>query len=79
MDSNTKPKKITKAIIAAAGFSRRMGQFKQLLPWGDSPVIRAVVDNLHAAGADPILCVTRPRPEEVPAALAAGPARIGTT
>lgn len=49
------------AVIAAAGQSRRMGRPKQLLPWGDgtvtTTVIAAVVDNLHAAGAAPILCV----------------------
>ncbi len=64
------------AIVAAAGFSRRMGHFKQLLPWGDSSVIRAVVDNLHDAGADPILCVTGHRADEVAAALAGSPAQI---
>jgi len=63
------------AVIAAAGFSRRMGRFKQLLPWGGSTVIRAVVDNLHAAGADPILCITGHRAEEVVAALDGSPAQ----
>ncbi|RLT43030.1 MAG: nucleotidyltransferase family protein [Chloroflexi bacterium] len=63
------------AVIAAAGFSRRMGHFKQLLPWGDSTVIRTVVDNLQAAGADPIVCVTGHRADEVAAALDGSPAR----
>ncbi|MBI3960942.1 MAG: nucleotidyltransferase family protein [Chloroflexi bacterium] len=63
------------AVIAAAGFSRRMGRFKQLLPWGDSTVIRTVVNNLHAAGADPIVCVTGHRADEVAAALDGSPAR----
>lgn len=64
------------AIIAAAGFSRRMGQFKQLLPWGSSTVIRTVVENLHDAGAEPILCVVGHRADEVAAALAGSPAQI---
>lgn len=62
------------AIVAAAGFSRRMGHFKQLLPWGASTVIHTVVDNLHAGGADPILCVIGHRAEEVMAALNGSPA-----
>lgn len=64
------------AVIAAAGFSRRMGRFKQLLPWGESTVIRTVVDNLHAAGAAPVLCVTGHRADEVVAALEGSPACI---
>lgn len=64
------------AVVAAAGFSRRMGQFKQLLPWGESTIIRSVVENLHAAGADPVLCVTGHRAAEVAAALKDSPARI---
>lgn len=46
------------AVIAAAGRSRRMGEPKQLLPWGDRSVIATVVANLAAAGADPVLCIT---------------------
>lgn len=64
------------AVVAAAGFSRRMGKFKQLLPWGESTVIRSVVDNLAAGGAQPVLCVTGHRAEEVAAALNGSPARI---
>lgn len=77
VSQSSSPESLTiAAVIAAAGFSRRMGRFKQLLPWGDSTVIRSVVDNLHAAGAEPVLCVTGHRAEEVAAALADSPARI---
>lgn len=62
------------AVIAAAGFSRRMGRFKQLLPWGNSTVIRTVVDNLHEAGASPVVCVNGHRGNEVAAALEGSPA-----
>lgn len=51
-----------------------MGRFKQLLPWGKSTVIRTVVDNLHEAGASPVLCVTGHRADEVAAALEGSPA-----
>ncbi len=65
----TSPSFALAAVIAAAGFSRRMGRFKQLLPWGNSTVIRTVVDNLHEAGASPVFCVTGHRGNEVAAAL----------
>lgn len=74
MNSETIP--AIPAIIAAAGFSRRMGEFKQLLPWGSTTVIRAVADTLEQAGAAPILCVTGHRAEEVAAALAGSRVRL---
>jgi molybdenum cofactor cytidylyltransferase len=45
------------AIIAAAGLSRRMGESKQLLPWGERTIIEAVVDTLTTAGSAPVICV----------------------
>ncbi|RLT34041.1 MAG: nucleotidyltransferase family protein [Chloroflexi bacterium] len=74
MDTHSLPS--IAAVIAAAGFSRRMGHFKQLLPWGSSTVIRAVVGNLHTAGASPIVCVTGHRAAEIVAALEGSPAQI---
>ncbi|MEZ4609830.1 MAG: NTP transferase domain-containing protein [Caldilineaceae bacterium] len=62
------------AVIAAAGQSRRMGRPKQLLPWGDVTVIAAVVDNLHAAGAAPVVCVIGHRSAELREALRDAPA-----
>jgi molybdenum cofactor cytidylyltransferase len=38
------------AIILAAGFSSRMGEFKPLLPLGDSTVLERVVTLFHDAG-----------------------------
>jgi molybdenum cofactor cytidylyltransferase len=65
------------AVVAAAGFSRRMGRLKQLLPWGEGrTVIAAVVESLAAAGAEPVLCVVGHRCREVQAALQHTPARI---
>ena len=64
------------AVIAAAGRSRRMGEPKQLLPWGTSTVIATVVTNLAAAGAQPILCVTGHRHEEIASVLTATPAQV---
>ncbi|MEZ4622143.1 MAG: nucleotidyltransferase family protein [Caldilineaceae bacterium] len=64
------------AIIAAAGRSRRMGEPKQLLPWGHSTVIATVVNNFTAAGVDPVLCVTGHRHQEIASALTASTAQI---
>ncbi len=38
------------AIVLAAGMSTRMGQPKMLMPWGDSTVIRTVVEGVFQAG-----------------------------
>lgn len=64
------------AIIAAAGQSRRMGEPKQLLPWGDSTVIATVVTNLTMAGAQPVLCVIGHRHADIASALTATMAQI---
>lgn len=58
------------AVVAAAGRSRRMGQPKQLLPWGSGTVIQAVVDCLVRAGASPVIVVTGHQADAVRAALA---------
>jgi len=54
-------------IILAAGWSRRMGQPKMLLPWGGSTVIRSVIETIHAAGLEDILVVTGANREGVEA------------
>lgn len=46
------------AIILAAGQSRRMGQTKVLLPWGEQTVLGQIVFMLAAAGLDDITVVT---------------------
>lgn len=47
-------------VLLAAGFSRRMGAPKALLPWGDGCVIDAHLQNWRAAGASQIGVVVRP-------------------
>jgi molybdenum cofactor cytidylyltransferase len=46
------------AIILAAGQSRRMGQPKMLLPWGQLTVIEEVIKTFMGAGIEDILVVT---------------------
>ena len=45
------------AIVLAAGRSRRMGQFKPLLPFGDRTVIDHCIDNLRHGGVETIVVV----------------------
>jgi molybdenum cofactor cytidylyltransferase len=63
-------RRMTAAIVLAAGLSRRMGRFKLTLPWGDRTVIGQVVATLVAAGIDEVIVVTGHRADEVAAALA---------
>jgi molybdenum cofactor cytidylyltransferase len=57
------------AIILAAGESKRMGQPKMLLPWGESTVISHVVSIFKEAGLEDILVVTGGAREQVENAL----------
>jgi CTP:molybdopterin cytidylyltransferase MocA len=57
------------AILLAAGESKRMGAFKQLLPFEGKPFVLCAVDNLLDGGADEIIVVTGHRQSDVRAAL----------
>ena len=46
------------AIILAAGQSRRMGQPKMLLPWGETTVLGQVIATFQSAGVDDLVIVT---------------------
>jgi molybdenum cofactor cytidylyltransferase len=58
------------AILLAAGLSRRMGDFKQLLQFRGKSFVECCVDNLLAAGVDDLVVVTGHRDAEVRQALA---------
>ena len=64
------------AIVAAAGMSRRMGEPKQLLPWGEGTVIEAVVNTLAAAAAEPVVCIIGHQALQMRAALRKSSAQI---
>lgn len=53
------------AIILAAGESKRMGQPKMLLPWGNVTVIEQVINTFLRAGVEDILIVTGSSQEQV--------------
>jgi len=55
------------AIILAAGESKRMGQPKMLLPWGNSTVLGKVITVLKSAGVENIITVTGGFREDVEA------------
>ena len=57
------------AIILAAGESRRMGSFKQLLKYGDKTIVETVVDNLLESKVDEVVVVLGHRAEEVGAVI----------
>jgi len=61
------------AIVVAAGLSTRMGQLKQLLPYGEHTVIEQVVSVLLASPVEEILVVTGHERGLVETALAKWP------
>jgi molybdenum cofactor cytidylyltransferase len=60
------------AIVLAAGQSRRMGEPKQLLPWGEGEtVLGSVLNKLRLSGLDEIVVVTGAEHEAIEALVAA--------
>jgi molybdenum cofactor cytidylyltransferase len=57
------------AIVLAAGESKRMGQPKMLMPWGESTVIETVISTIQTAGIADILVVTGGAAQQVEALL----------
>ena len=57
------------AVVLAAGQSRRMGQPKLLMPWGEHTVIEQVVRRLLEGGATPVIVVSGAMHEQIAAAL----------
>jgi molybdenum cofactor cytidylyltransferase len=72
------PSSLIGAVVLAAGMSTRMGQPKQLLPWGDTLMVRHVVDALIAGGvtSDALVVVTGHEREAVEAAVKDSGVRI---
>ncbi len=57
------------AVLLAAGGSSRMGRAKQLLPIGDTPLVRTVAERVLAAGLAPVVVVLGAESAAVGAAL----------
>jgi molybdenum cofactor cytidylyltransferase len=57
------------AVVLAAGRSRRMGEFKPLLPFGDRTVIESCITNFLRARIEEVIVVTGHRGPDVRARL----------
>ncbi len=57
------------AVVLAAGLSKRMGQPKMLLPWGNKKVIQQVVETLIDSGIKKIVVVAGALHAEIREAL----------
>lgn len=57
--------KKTGAVLVAAGLSSRMGDFKPMLPFGDSTIALHIVNMLRRLGVSPIVVVTGYRAQEL--------------
>jgi len=53
------------ALILAAGQSKRMGQPKMILPWGETTVLGQVIATFKAAGVEDIIVITGGDREQV--------------
>lgn len=53
------------AILPAAGRSRRMGQPKLLLPWGETTLIQHVVNNWRQSCVEQVIVVLHPDDREI--------------
>ena len=63
-------------IILAAGLSTRMGESKQLLPFGNSTIIETVIDNLLGSKLNEVIVVIGHEAEKVQAHIQHKPVKI---
>jgi molybdenum cofactor cytidylyltransferase len=64
------------AILLAAGQSKRMGELKQLMPFGQSTIVEQAVDNLLGSAVDEVIVVVGYKAEDVIKAIAAKPIKL---
>ena len=64
------------AILLAAGQSKRMGELKQLMPFGQSTIVEQAVDNLLGSAVDEVIVVVGYKAEDVIKAIAAKPVKL---
>jgi molybdenum cofactor cytidylyltransferase len=68
--------KMISAILLAAGQSKRMGELKQLMPFGQSTIVGQAVDNLLGSAVVEVVVVVGYKAEDVKKAIADKPVRI---
>jgi uncharacterized radical SAM superfamily Fe-S cluster-containing enzyme/CTP:molybdopterin cytidylyltransferase MocA len=66
---NSRPQDSLAALVLAAGYSSRMGEFKPLLPIGSSTAIERAIDVFLAAGIADVTVVTGHRAEDLRSVL----------
>ena len=64
------------AILLAAGESNRMGQPKQLMPFGQSTIVEGTIDNLLNSAVSETIVVLGYRDEEIRKTIAGKPVKI---
>ena len=64
------------AILLAAGQSKRMGEPKQLMPFGQSTIVEQAINNLLNSAVNEIIVVLGYRAEEMIKTIAAKPVKI---
>src|SRR4030042_5649088 len=64
------------AILLAAGQSKRMGELKQIMPFGQSTIVEQAVDNLLGSVVDEVIVVVGYKSEDVIKAIAAKPVKL---
>jgi molybdenum cofactor cytidylyltransferase len=64
------------AILLAAGESNRMGQPKQLMPFGQSTILERTIDNLLNSAASETIVVLGYREEDIRKTIAGKPVKI---
>jgi len=64
------------AILLAAGQSKRMGELKQLMPFGQSTIVEQAVDNLLGSAVNEVIVVVGYKAEDVIKTIAAKPIKL---
>ena len=59
------------AILLAAGQSKRMGELKQLMPFGQSTIVEQAIDNLVGSAVNEVIVVVGYKAEDVIKTIAA--------
>lgn len=64
------------AVLLAAGESKRMGQPKLLLPFGNSTIVEQTVDNLLSSKLDEVIVVVGHQAQQITEKLAIRPVKV---
>jgi molybdenum cofactor cytidylyltransferase len=74
--TDTFPRRRVVAVLLAGGLSSRMGDFKQLMPFGRKTIVETCVETLQSSSVDDVVVVTGHRSDDVERVLAPYQVRI---